>query len=140
MIELLAKFELFQGLWDEAREELVPYLEERWLRSGQVLFRAGEESEELLLVADGELCLEQRGEPLGVMRPGDLLGAASLAAIGSRECDAVAQGPVLLLVLTRESYMRLKSDQPQTALALQEAIVCELASLVRASVGSSAQA
>jgi hypothetical protein len=51
--------------------------------------------------------------------------------IGKRECCALAETPVRLLTLSRESYLRLRLDLPQVALALQEGILRDLASVVR---------
>ena len=131
MIGLLAKFELLQDLGDDGRQVIADYLEERALRVGETVFSAGDEAAELLFVVDGELKLEIPGETLGALRPGEVLGAASLVLIGNRECSASAGDPSVLLVLTRESYLRLRSDAPTVALALMEGILRTIATDVR---------
>jgi CRP-like cAMP-binding protein len=114
-------------------------MEERTLQSGDDVFRAGDEAEELLLLVDGHVRLEIKGVSMGRTGPGDVLGGASLVSIGNRECDAIAETPLALLVLSRESYLRLRSDAPQLALDLQEAILREFAGVVRGSVCEPAQ-
>jgi len=134
MIEFLAKFELLQELGDDGLELLAEFVEERRLCAQDYAFRAGDEAEELLLIVDGDLRLERKGRQLGRIRAGNAVGSVSLVAIGNRECDAIAENPVLLLVLSRESYLRLRSDAPQLALGLQEAVLREFANYVREAV------
>ena len=134
MIEFLAKFELLQEVGDENRELLCDFLDKRNLRSDELLFQVGEEAAALYLVVDGELGLELEGEALGTVQAGETLGGASLVCIGNRQCDARARNPVFLLVLTRESYMRLSSEAPELAFGIQAALMREFAAAVRAVV------
>ena len=134
MKDLLAKVELLKALGADAREQLSEHFEERRLEEGRALFRLHDEAEELHLVAEGQLRLELSGKPVGTLGPGDVVGAASLVVIGRRECSAIAQTPVRVLTLTRESYSRLRLEQPQVALVLQEEILRDLANVVRASL------
>jgi CRP-like cAMP-binding protein len=60
-----------------------------------------------------------------------VLGGLCLVSVGLRECDAVAAETSQLLCLSRESYLRLRSDQPALALQLEEAILRNFSSLVR---------
>ena len=134
MKALLAKIELLKDIGDDARDQLADLFEERRLDQGRAVFRAHDEAEEMYIVAEGQVRLELDREPLGALGPGDVLGAASLVVIGRRECSAIAQTPVRLLTLTRESYLRLRLDLPQVALVLQEGILRDLANVVRASL------
>ena len=134
MIESLAKFALLREFTEEGREQLCGFLEERVLQPGDEVFCTGEEAEELLLLIDGQVRLEVKGVSVGRAGPGDVLGGASLVRIGNRECDAIAETPMALLVLSRESYLRLRSDALQLALDLQEAILREFAGVVRGSI------
>ncbi len=131
MKDLLSKVELLKDLGQEAREQLAEYFEERRLDEGRALFRARDEAEELYLVAEGQVRLEFSGQAVGMLGPGDVMGAASLVVIGRRECAAIAQTTVRVLTLTRESYLRLRLEQPQAALVLQEGILRDLANVVR---------
>ncbi len=134
MKDLLAKVELLKDFGEDAREQLAEHLEERRLDEGRAVFRMHDEAEELYLVVEGQLRLELSGEPVGTLGPGDVVGAASLVVIGRRECSAIAQTPVRVLTLTRESYLRLRLEQPQVALVLQEGILRDLANVVRTSL------
>lgn len=134
MNELLAKIELLKDLGEDLREQLAEHFEERRIDEGRSVFRAHDEAEEMYVVAEGQVRLEHDGVAVGMLGPGDVLGAASLVVIGRRECSALAQTPVRLLELSRESYLRLRLDLPRAALALQEGIVRNLSDTVRASL------
>lgn len=131
MRDLLGKFELLKELSEEGRERLSEFLEEQRLDAGRTLFRTHDEAEEMFLVAEGQVRLDFGGAPIGLLGSGDVVGAASVVVIGKRECCAVAETPVRLLTLSRESYLRLRLDLPQVALALQEGVLRDLANVVR---------
>ena len=134
MTDVLTKFEILQDLNDEGRERFAEVLEERRLDAGRTLFRTDDEAEEMFLVAEGQVRLERDGQVLGLLGPGEVLGAGSVVVIGKRECTAVAETSVQLLLLTREGYQRLRMDSPQVALVLQEGILRELGKVLRGSL------
>mgnify|MGYP006322727683 CR=1 FL=1 len=68
-------------------------------------------------MSDGVVSIRSEGQPIAELGPGEALGALCLVSAGLRMCDAVAATPSSLLCLSRESYARLRLDQP--ALALQ---------------------
>jgi CRP-like cAMP-binding protein len=132
MNELLSKFRLLEELPGESLEELAPYLDEQIVDSGRALYRAREEASALVFVVQGRLRLEQDGVVVGGVGEGKSLGGASLALIGRRECDAIADADTRVLLLSRESYLRLRIDRPDIALVLQEALLRSFAQDVRA--------
>ena len=134
MSNALAKCELLQDLSASEREALSELLEERRLEEGQAVYRSGDEGDALYIVAQGAVRLSSRAGPLALLQPGQAFGGGSLVVLGPRECDAIAEGSTRILTLTRESYMRLRSDEPQIALALQESLLRDFAGSVRASL------
>jgi len=131
MNEMLGRIPLLTELIDSDRRTLAEFLTERELDAGSTLFRASEEAEELYLVARGSLAIRTDGQTIAELGAGEVLGALCLVSVGLRECDAVAVEPSKLLCLSRESYLRLRSDQPSLALQLEEAILRNFSSLVR---------
>ncbi len=123
MTELLSKAPLFSELGEDERGALLGFLEPRKLEEGSVLFHPGDESSEMYVVIDGVVRIEADGDEIGRAQPGDVLGSLSLVKTGARRCAALAAETTHLLVLTRASYFRLRSDYPALALALQEGIV-----------------
>lgn len=130
----LAAFPLLQDMADKERRALAAHVIDRSYPDGESVFRTGDEAQELLFLIDGRLRLEFEGSEIGFVDAGEVVGAASLVTIGLRECDATADGPTRALALDRESYVRLRVDDPKLALGLQEAILASLAGIVRASL------
>jgi len=131
MNEQLGRFPLLAELIDSERRTLAEFLTARELDAGSTLFRSSEEAEELYFVTCGSLAIRSDGQTIGELGAGEVLGALCLVSVGLRECDAVAAESSQLLCLSRESYLRLRSDQPTLALQLEEAILRSFSSLVR---------
>ncbi len=112
-------------------EHLVEFLEPRTYEDGFLLFQQNQEASELLFVCDGQVALCKGGEEIACLGAGDSLGGVSLVVIGRRACEAVANGRVEVLALTRESYLRLRADYPGIALDLQEGILRQISSAAR---------
>jgi len=131
MNEQLDRFPLLDELVADDRRELAGFLTTREVDAGSSLFRASEEAEELFLVTEGSLSIRSDGQAVADLGAGEVLGALCLVSIGLHECDAVAAQPTKVLCLSRESYLRLRSDQPALALQLAEAVLRSFSSLVR---------
>lgn len=128
----LARCRVLRDLGPEEIAALAMVVETREIAAGDALFREGDEADELLVIAGGWVRLERAREPLGLLAPGEVLGAACLAAIGRRACDAIAEDDVSVLALSRGGYVRLRADFPSVALSLQEGLLRELGTHVRA--------
>ena len=119
----LSEFAILRELSAEEIETLLPFFEEVRFDDGSIVYSQGDEASELLLITEGAVRLELNERNLGELPAGSALGGASLVRIGKRGCSASAHGPMLALRLSRESYLRLRADYPQSALALQEGIL-----------------
>ena len=131
MNEPLDQFSLLGEFIADDRRALAEFLTAREVDAGSTLFRASEEAEELLFVTQGALSVRSEGQIIASLGGGEVLGALCLINVGLRMCDAVATEPTQLLCLSRESYSRLRVDQPGLALQLEEAVLRSFASLVR---------
>jgi CRP-like cAMP-binding protein len=131
MSEQLDRFPLLGELIADDRQALAEFLTAREIDAGSTLFRASEEAEELFFVTQGSLAIRSEGQTIADLGAGEVLGALCLVSVGLRACDAVATEPAHVLILSRESYLRLRTDQPALALQLGEAVLRSFASLVR---------
>lgn len=122
MSAALNKAALLAEFGSDDRATLLDFLEAREVEEGRALFRRGDESQEMYLLVEGTLRLEVDGRDAGVIAPGDAVGTMSLVRMGGRQCAALAQERCRVLVLSRASYLRLRSEAPGVALLLQEAI------------------
>lgn len=131
MNDSLNRFPLLGELTEADRRALTEFLSEREVDAGSALFRASDEAEELFFVARGSVSIRSEGQTVAELGAGEVLGALCLVSVGLRMCDAVASEPSQLLSLSRESYSRLRLDQPALALQLEEAVLRSFSSLVR---------
>lgn len=131
MSAALDAIEIVQHWAESDRATLLEFLEARSVEEGRALFRAGEESSELYFLIEGALRLEVAQRETGALGAGEVLGSMSLVGMGDHVCAALATRPSRVLVLSRESYLRLRSDHPAIALQLQEAIVARIATDLR---------
>lgn len=113
------------------RQLLMEFVEARSVAAGEPVFSAGEEAAGMFVVVEGSVRVEAGEQSGGVFMPGEILGAMSLVRIGSRACSAVAEGDTRLLVLSRESYARMRQAHPALALSLQEGILRHVAGDLR---------
>jgi len=131
MNEQLDRIPLLGEFIADDRRLLAEFLTAREIDAGSTLFRASEEADELFFVTQGSLAIRSDGQTVAELGAGEVLGALCLVSVGLRECDAVAAEPTRVLGLSRESYLRLRSDQPALALQLEEAVLRSFSSLVR---------
>ncbi len=106
-------------LTDAELSEIAPFGDEREVRAGELLFEAGEATNDLLVVLEGELQVLRgsSGEEILVMSfgPGSFVGELTLLT-GQRRflsCRAVEAGRVL--VVSQEQFRRLMSVRPALA-------------------------
>jgi len=129
----LKRFGLLSALTEEDREALADLLEVRELVDGKSAFREGSDGEGLVLLAQGQLNLKSKshGGHIGSLTAPYHLGAVSLFALGKHEVTAVAEGDCTIWELSRFGLSRLADDAPRAAIRLAEAVITELAGLMR---------
>lgn len=136
----LDAFPLLGEFSEEERERLLDYLEERSLEAERLLYTPGDESDFMVLIRSGRLRLERAGEALGSFGKGETLGTLSISVVGQREVEARAEEACELFALDRPAYHRLRSDAPEIALSLQEAILRDFSRSVAALLESPGEA
>lgn len=128
----LKAFPLLAEFNDEDREALFELLEPRSVAQGRRIFSEGAEADGLVLLVSGTARLEsKRGIEPELLPSGNALGAVSLVSMGPREVTAYAEEACQMLLFPRTSWRRLVDDHPRTACRLAEAMLLDLAGLVR---------
>jgi CRP-like cAMP-binding protein len=103
-------------------------LRERKLRKGQVLFREGDEGEEMFLVRDGSILVSKAvtgkvEQVLARFGPGDFFGEMSLFDRSPRSATIQAETDAMLLALDRENLNDLIQVNPRAAAAFFHGLV-----------------
>lgn len=119
IIKLLAQGELLRHLPPEDISELLPLISRRELKPDEIIFRAGEEGDALYIVIRGKVEVIEGGgqdcHSLAELGPGQAFGEMALLSGEPRTATIRAAGPVELLAIRREDFLRLMSEDSQLA-------------------------
>ncbi len=127
----LKQFSPLRDLSAEELEQLIPFLEERLLAPGGRVLTEGQDAHGLVLLIHGSLKVASDAGYEGTIKAPASLGAAALATLGTRAMTAVAEEPCAIQVLPRTAFHRFAEDAPRAAIRILEAIVADLAMLLR---------
>jgi CRP-like cAMP-binding protein len=132
-IALLARQPLLSLMERDALRLVAFAAENRTLRAGDVLFRAGDTADGAILLVSGAVALTRAedGAPAEeVVGPGALLGELALFASGKRPVTAIAREPTQVMRLSRSVMRRVLTEFPDSAQAVAEAVAERLRQFV----------
>jgi len=136
--EFLQTVRLFREVDRPALLALTARLRERRLRKGQVLFREGDQGEEMFLVRGGSILVSKAvtgkvEQVLARFGPGDFFGEMSLFDRSPRSATIQAESDALLLALDRQNLSDLIEVNPRAAAAFFHGLVQVFIERLRAS-------
>jgi MFS family permease len=105
-IALLRHVPVFRALPAPEIESLARALRPVWFGPGQVLLRQGDEAHTYLVLADGEVRIDQDGRPINTLGRGDGLGEVALLRSGRRTATATAVTAVTAYSLDRQAFLQ----------------------------------
>ncbi len=119
----LREISLFTGLTSNHLDVLSDIVEDREVAAGTVLFREGDEGDELFMLVRGKVRISKRVEGVGeealaILGPGACFGEMALINDLPRSADAVCNSSCVLGVIRRERFEEL--------LFLNKDLACEL--------------
>ncbi|GAA2517759.1 CRP-like cAMP-binding protein [Rarobacter incanus] len=122
---------LFAGIDQEEASSLIRSMTQIRLRRGDVLFREGEQGDQLFVITAGKVKLgrtsqDGRENLLAVLGPGEMLGELSLFDPGPRTATATAVADVTLLELPHERLAVWIRTHPAVAMPLLGALAVRL--------------
>ena len=94
----------------------------RAIPAGTTFIHEGEDGDRAYLVADGELDVSVAGQPLTVLRRGDLVGEIALLRSGKRTATVSARTETRLYELDGEAFFEIVGASRATADALDELV------------------
>lgn len=93
---------------------------------GSVLFREGDPPESLFVMLDGRIRLQRRGQEFGEAVAGEPLGTWSLFIDHARRATAEVVEPTRVLVLDREEFYEVLTEQVEITRSLVQDLVGRL--------------
>lgn len=130
-VETLCHVPLFESLDNEAAGELCELLESIDRKSGEVLFRAGDEGDAMYLIEEGKVRICVRAKDghevtLTELERGDFFGEMALLDSKPRSADAVVAEDARLAVLSRDHFLSFVRTNPNVALEMLTALTNRL--------------
>jgi serine/threonine protein phosphatase PrpC len=121
--QVLSRVFLFKDLSETERMLIAPFMEQRTLQTGAVLFREGDNAEEFYVVLEGEMRISRGKTRLTDVGPGGVFGEMALARPIRRSATLRALCPTVLYQLSREDFHRILKHKPDLAARLCLAFV-----------------
>jgi serine phosphatase RsbU (regulator of sigma subunit) len=117
---LLAHIDLFSDLPSDELDRILAQLQVVKLQSGEILFREGEQGEDLYIVVSGDLEILKAPNTdneliLNRIPPGQYIGEMSVVTGVPRSASVRAHGDVSLLGMSRAQLLDLMHKHPQMA-------------------------
>ena len=109
----LAELPLFEGLDQDALRAVGTSVSEESVEAGRVLVREGDYSQDLTIIDEGTARVEQGGQELVTLGPGQMYGEQGLVQKAQRNATVVAVTDMRLIHMTKFDLNRLKGSHPE---------------------------
>jgi CRP-like cAMP-binding protein len=106
---------LFAPLSREERETLADSFDEVEVPAGERITSQGDFAYEFFAIEEGTARVEQDGEVIATLGPGDCFGEIGLIATGRRTAAVVAETPMRILAMFDQSFRRFDREMPAFA-------------------------
>jgi CRP-like cAMP-binding protein len=106
---------VFAALSQEQRETLADAFDEVEVPAGERITSQGDFAYEFFAVEDGTARVEQDGEIIATLGPGDCFGEIGLLATGRRTAAVVAETPMRILAMFDQSFRLFDREMPAFA-------------------------
>jgi CRP/FNR family transcriptional regulator, cyclic AMP receptor protein len=110
-IEALRAVSLFSDLRGRDLENVARLADEVDLPAGHVLMREGESGSQMFIISSGEARVEQGGQHIATVGPGEVLGEMAILSEGPRVATATLTQPSHLFVLGHREFHSLMETQ-----------------------------
>jgi len=136
VIELLRNVAIFKDLDDGELARVAEVCKEQTFDLGEYVFREGEQGNRLYLIVEGEVRISRvvpgsGEEALAVLKPGALFGEMAVFDRSERSTDAIANGAVKCLTITRSDFELLLDFNRDLAYKVQWACIRLLSARLR---------
>ena len=131
IVDSLTAVPFFAGLDADALQRVAAGMRSRRFRRGEVIFHVGDPGDALFIIVSGEVKIwlpSEAGEEAILVRlqPGDVFGELALLDGAPRSATATALSAVETVVLPRDRFRELISNEPAVRDALLASLAMEL--------------
>lgn len=111
-----------------------PYLNIRFINTGDVLMTEGEQSRELFILAEGELEVKIQNTVVTTLQPGTVVGEGTFFSGHQRSATVVACAPGVAWALSWDKFEALSRQHPRVALDLCRSVAAVMAVRMREAI------
>jgi CRP-like cAMP-binding protein len=122
-IELIARAPIFSQCSKRELQEVAAIADEIDIADGKELTTEGARGREFFVIIEGTASVEQDGEQINDLGPGDFFGEVALIKDTPRTATVTATSPVRALVVTSQNFRRLIERQPDIERTVLKALV-----------------
>ena len=123
LAEQLGQVPLLAGLPDRVLRRLAEIGKRRRYAPGETVISEGESGVAFYVVLSGKVRVEQRGEAIGELGPGDFFGELALIEEHPRSATIVAVDETECLGFTRWEFTALLDEHPQIAVPMMHELI-----------------
>ncbi len=131
----LDKLVLLAGMTSDDMDAIRPLLERRQWAAGDVVFKQGDDGNELFMILNGSASvrieLKNGDRRLVTFSPGTIFGEMALLDQSARSATVIADEPMSCYALSRANLNELKSASPSAAMKLLENLAREMSHRIR---------
>jgi CRP-like cAMP-binding protein len=120
--ERLALVSLFSGLSDHERAQLASWMDVEAFNPGRRLTEEGAFDYAFFVLEQGRVRVEQGGEMVASLGPGDVFGEMAFFGDGRRNSDVIAETPGSVLVMFGTRFREMQASMPEVAAMLQDLV------------------
>ena len=126
-LDRLAKVPMFEGFSKRELRMIDQRADEVDVKAGRTLTKQGGRGREFLLILDGQARVERDGKVIARLKDGDVFGDMSLIDNEPRSASVIADGPMVLMVVSRPMF----SDLLESSASLQRKVMLGLSARLR---------
>ena len=112
----------FDSLPDDVREKFAVWVGELKVDEGRHLAEQGDFAYELFVIEDGQARVEQDGEQIAELGPGEFFGEMGVLERAQRNATVVAASPMRLFTLSHWDVKRLERQWPEAVGQLRQVV------------------
>lgn len=121
--QLISKAPLFSHCSKGELQEIASIADEIDIAEGKELTTEGSPGREFFVIIEGTASVQQDGEQINDLGPGDFFGEVALVKDTPRTATVTATSPVRALVVTAQNFRRLIEQQPDIERTVLKALV-----------------
>lgn len=123
LIELLHHVRIFSEVGESDLSDIADQLSEIKLRSGQTIFKKGDEGDAMYIIRSGSVRVHDGNHVLSRLKPGQVFGEFALFDKESRSASITAEEPTLLLELDQDDFSRVMVNKPEVTLGVLKKVI-----------------